>query len=80
MYNLSGKGVKTRILSVPAGTSQRTDINEGVLNNPSPSHYNPNHPSIVTHSVSFPKNSKQVEHGNDNPDPGYYKADNNMVK
>ena len=51
-----------------------------MFNNISPSHYNPKNVNIVSHSVTFPKNTKPVDTLNDNPDPTYYNADPNLVK
>lgn len=39
VYNTSGMGIKTRSVSFKTGKSERTKINQGVLNNPSPTHY-----------------------------------------
>ena len=81
VYNMHGTGIKTRALTFTTGKSQRTVINEGAPNNPSPSHYKPNHPSMVTHSVSFPKNDKVVESDTiPFPDPGAYRFDPNLIK
>ena len=70
---MHGTGMKTKILSFTTGKSQRTVINQGAPNNPSPSHYKPNNPSLLTHSVSFPKNNKFAESDTMlNPDPAAY--------
>lgn len=39
VYNTTGMGIKTRAVSFTTGKGSRTNINEGVLNNPSPTHY-----------------------------------------
>lgn len=73
MYNLSGMGHKTYDLAFTTGKSNRTGINHGVLNNPSPAQYTPNNPNLVTYSVTFPKDGKNTadpEEGN--PDPAAY--------
>lgn len=36
---MSGIGAKTKTLNIPLTSAKRSEINNGVLNNPGPGHY-----------------------------------------
>jgi hypothetical protein len=55
---MSGTGIKQRAITYSNGRSRRSHINEGVLNNPSPTHYNPKVDSNNATASTFPKNER----------------------